>query len=202
MDIHEELDKVIPDTWTYIAAVKDNHAKVYILSAPVDLLAPYRGQTMRQQGRQPTVCALDHYYPEYFFSGDTLGVLNGIIHQLAYFVDGPYYKTRISIKFGSVDHPFQWTEKCVHTEHCCIDHGCKYGDADCPVCLGLKPQSFQCEQCQWDDENESAFKDAERYRALRECIDPTIWGKLMSVMPFATDAFDRIIDEYKLRTKK
>ena len=38
-------------------------------------------------------------------------------------------------------------EKCVHTEHCCFKHGCKYGDNDCPVELGIKIQSFVCEWC-------------------------------------------------------
>lgn len=37
--------------------------------------------------------------------------------------------------------------KCVHTEHCCVFHGCKYGDEDCPVYLGLKKQSYPCEFC-------------------------------------------------------
>lgn len=38
-------------------------------------------------------------------------------------------------------------EKDVHTEHCCIHHGCKYGDEDCPVTNGVKPQSYPCEYC-------------------------------------------------------
>jgi predicted nucleic acid-binding Zn-ribbon protein len=38
-------------------------------------------------------------------------------------------------------------EKCVHTEHCCQRHGCKYSDKDCPVAQGRKPQSFPCEEC-------------------------------------------------------
>jgi hypothetical protein len=37
--------------------------------------------------------------------------------------------------------------KCVHTEHCCILHGCKYCDDDCPVEKGIKPQSYLCESC-------------------------------------------------------
>jgi hypothetical protein len=37
--------------------------------------------------------------------------------------------------------------KDVHTEHCCLKHGCKYGDTDCPVELGIKRQSFACEWC-------------------------------------------------------
>jgi hypothetical protein len=38
-------------------------------------------------------------------------------------------------------------DKCVHTEHCCLKHGCKYGDDDCPVESGAKFQSFDCEAC-------------------------------------------------------
>lgn len=38
--------------------------------------------------------------------------------------------------------------KCVHTEHCCQEHGCKYGDEDCPVVLLIKKQSFPCEECE------------------------------------------------------
>lgn len=39
------------------------------------------------------------------------------------------------------------SNKCVHTEHCCIVHGCKYGEKDCPVEDGSKKQSFTCEYC-------------------------------------------------------
>lgn len=45
-------------------------------------------------------------------------------------------------------------EKCVHTEHCCRVHGCKYGDSDCPVWLGYKPQSHPCETCSYPICNE------------------------------------------------
>lgn len=37
----------------------------------------------------------------------------------------------------------------VHDSHCCPDHGCKYGDEDCPVMLGLEP-GIECESCEWD----------------------------------------------------
>lgn len=40
--------------------------------------------------------------------------------------------------------------RCVHTEHCCKRHGCKYGDSDCPVENGLKVQSGYCERCSWE----------------------------------------------------
>lgn len=35
----------------------------------------------------------------------------------------------------------------VHDSHCCIDHGCKYSDDDCPVALGLRKQDGPCEHC-------------------------------------------------------
>jgi len=38
----------------------------------------------------------------------------------------------------------------VHETHCCIIHGCKYGDSDCPVSLGEAPQVFPCEDCDTD----------------------------------------------------
>lgn len=33
-----------------------------------------------------------------------------------------------------------------HQEHCCKEHGCKYGDK-CPVMDGALAQSFPCEYC-------------------------------------------------------
>lgn len=37
----------------------------------------------------------------------------------------------------------------VHTEHCCVVHGCKYNeDESCPVVQGKKPQCRPCELCQ------------------------------------------------------
>lgn len=48
--------------------------------------------------------------------------------------------------------------KDVHTEHCCLRHGCKYGDLDCPVYLQTKVQSHPCESCQHDD-NDVTIKD-------------------------------------------
>ena len=44
------------------------------------------------------------------------------------------------------------SEKDVHTRHCCVDHGCKYGDDDCPVETGVKPQEHPCEVCQFEEE--------------------------------------------------
>jgi len=35
----------------------------------------------------------------------------------------------------------------VHITHCCSSHGCKYGDADCPVATKLVAQKYPCEDC-------------------------------------------------------
>lgn len=37
--------------------------------------------------------------------------------------------------------------KDVHTEHCCLRHGCKYGDDKCTVTTGKERQSYPCEDC-------------------------------------------------------
>lgn len=42
--------------------------------------------------------------------------------------------------------------KDVHTEHCCLKHGCKYGDEDCSVATGYLKQSHPCESCDWEKE--------------------------------------------------
>lgn len=37
----------------------------------------------------------------------------------------------------------------VHANHCCKEHGCKYGNQDCPVELGFIEQEYPCEVCSW-----------------------------------------------------
>jgi hypothetical protein len=37
----------------------------------------------------------------------------------------------------------------VHTTHCCLLCGCKYGDDDCPVVLKTHEQEFICEGCEY-----------------------------------------------------
>ena len=35
----------------------------------------------------------------------------------------------------------------IHSAHCCVMHGCKYGDEDCPVVSLNIEQSYPCEEC-------------------------------------------------------
>jgi hypothetical protein len=44
-----------------------------------------------------------------------------------------------------------------HPGHCCVDHGCKYNDRDCPVETGQIKQFFPCYDC-----DEHAFYKAQR----------------------------------------
>ncbi len=41
----------------------------------------------------------------------------------------------------------------VHAAHCCADHGCKYGDKNCPVVKGKVNQKYDCEICDFDKED-------------------------------------------------
>lgn len=58
--------------------------------------------------------------------------------------------------------------KDVHTEHCCVVHGCKYGydhfdcGKTCTVAAKLKPQSYPCEQC-----TGGAYHEPEPWRVTR-----------------------------------
>jgi len=35
----------------------------------------------------------------------------------------------------------------MHTSHCCVQHGCKYGDNNCPVTKLQAKQNHECSQC-------------------------------------------------------
>jgi hypothetical protein len=38
--------------------------------------------------------------------------------------------------------------------HCCVVHGCKYGEEDCPVVSGTIKQKYLCERC-----NDEGYQD-------------------------------------------
>jgi hypothetical protein len=52
----------------------------------------------------------------------------------------------------------------VHITHCCIRHGCKYGDESCAVVFGPDVQEFPCESC----DDEPHFKVAFIRHSMRE----------------------------------
>ncbi len=46
----------------------------------------------------------------------------------------------------------------VHRTHCCIIHGCKYGNKDCPVVLAEVEQEYLCEGCEMFTSDEKREK--------------------------------------------
>lgn len=61
-------------------------------------------------------------------------------------------------------------DKCVHTEHCCAIHGCKYCDDLCPVKTGEKQQSGPCWAC-FDDEIKSLDEVVQFVRIMKSSYD-------------------------------
>lgn len=55
----------------------------------------------------------------------------------------------------------------VHETHCCIMHGCKYMNEDCPVVLDQIKQTYICEECHDEhiktvEETRELFKSGKR----------------------------------------
>jgi hypothetical protein len=59
----------------------------------------------------------------------------------------------------------------VHIGHCCVHHGCKYMNDDCPVVNMLADQKYPCEYCCEIEEKAVEFKESnegkELFRRLR-----------------------------------
>ena len=62
------------------------------------------------------------------------------VHMFMYDLDDPYPEDLIR-------HREREENNGVHEAHCCKEHGCKYGDDECPVVLGLSQQRYPCEEC-------------------------------------------------------
>lgn len=45
----------------------------------------------------------------------------------------------------------------VHKTHCCVKHGCKYGNPNCPVVLGKIIQDYPCEDCDYENFDNTVF---------------------------------------------
>jgi hypothetical protein len=66
--------------------------------------------------------------------------------------------TAYPIKFEPEDE----ANRDVHTEHCCLTHGCCYRNDECPVATGKKRQSHPCEMCDGGPYG-SPFSQVSRY---------------------------------------
>ncbi|MGD9678132.1 MAG: hypothetical protein AB7V16_07180 [Vulcanibacillus sp.] len=54
----------------------------------------------------------------------------------------------------------------VHASHCCVLHGCKYGDSECPVVLKLVQQLYECETCYNIEQGHSSFSYEDMRKAF------------------------------------
>lgn len=54
----------------------------------------------------------------------------------------------------------------VHEEHCCVEHGCKYSDVNCPVTRQIIQQKYPCEICNLSKEQLSEFSTKELLEEL------------------------------------
>ena len=56
----------------------------------------------------------------------------------------------------------------VHASHCCEEHGCKYGNPDCPVTNGKVKQEYKCESCYTEEEEIRSMDDKSLQRFYRQ----------------------------------
>jgi hypothetical protein len=85
------------------------------------------------------------------------------------------------------------TIKDVHTEHCCILHGCKYRDEDCTVTTRKARQSYDCEECEGD---QVEVTDEMITRAKKQYFETIkYWAPESLYNPeMVTDLMERVID--------
>ncbi len=89
-------------------------------------------------------------------------------------------------------------DKDVHTEHCCVHHGCKYAvpRTPCTVESGEKTQSHPCEEC-----GERSFKIEQALQRFRDdfendfmwdgqIADRPQWTPLISLYRLAVEALE------------
>ena len=71
-------------------------------------------------------------------------------------------------------------ENKVHATHCCIIHGCKYNEDNCPVVIDAVEQVYLCPDCYNDDIRsieECRYLYKHKKRKCREC------GTVYSIKP-------------------
>ena len=57
----------------------------------------------------------------------------------------------------------------VHTSHCCVVHGCKYGEKECPVVQKQAKQEYLCEYC--SEDGFDTLEDVENFIELKKQVE-------------------------------
>ena len=60
----------------------------------------------------------------------------------------------------------------VHTGHCCLDHGCKYGNKNCTVVTKKALQEYRCEACDYYDEESEPLQKVLHQMFMKYSFDP------------------------------
>lgn len=97
----------------------------------------------------------------------------------------------------------------VHVTHCCLHHGCKYGeDETCPVVLGAHKQEYPCEECSNNMPGaDDGFGPTDPSRPSEGYFDRNLdwhpvgevqnarWEYVSKLMPFEPDAISKAADK-------
>ena len=82
----------------------------------------------------------------------------------------------------------------VHRTHCCVEHGCKYGDGDCPVVLGIIAQDCYCEDC--DDDVIIPIASNQLYAFLyNDSIHESSWATVS--LHYSKEGAEKAMNEHK-----
>lgn len=98
--------------------------------------------------------------------------------------------------------PFAHTSKCapcyvrqnftdLHTSHCCLTHGCKYGNEMCTVTRGVAKQQYECEWC-------TEVADAMKERGEHYEYGIVRFGGAIDVLPPGKTPSPKLIPEVKV----
>lgn len=77
-----------------------------------------------------------------------------------------------------------------HQTHCCVIHGCKYNDDNCPIERGIIRQEYLCEDC-----CDNWLPDKEIIKVKWKLIDKAMSGEDVYKMNKLFDSLDGIEDK-------
>ncbi len=87
----------------------------------------------------------------------------------------------------------------VHQSHCCIKHGCKYGNDDCPVVNRKIKQKYTCEWC--DDDGVKSVDELEIFYLDYKGMWTELKTKLQN-LTVVTDIFLDMINDIETKYKQ
>ncbi len=122
-----------------------------------------RGSLPNQKGTSMTVISISHYtviqrkddYDRWIDSSSQYFGVEGLNDDVAQAAFQAMIEIHGPGNVRTMQRTTEVTEdmRDVHTEHCCVFHGCKYSHNDCSVEHKTKNQSYMCEDCEYELNN-------------------------------------------------